>query len=217
MTLRYCLTTSPQTVKDYFGCESTVEFPPRHDIAPTQPVLLVRINERDARELMLARWGLVPAWVKDPREFKALFNARAETAIDLPSFRAAMTYRRCIIPADGFYAWSKGPGQKTRYLVCARNRSLLGFAALYEHWMGADGSEFDSVALLTTAAGRAIRHICERTPVILPHALIQGWLDARSVWDAARMLSPTDDLLEPVEASTASSKFGQVGGARTDD
>jgi putative SOS response-associated peptidase YedK len=219
MTLRYCLTSSPETVKDYFACESTIEFPPRLDIAPTQPVLLVRINERGARELMLARWGLVPAWVKDPRDFKALFNARAETAIELPSFRAAMTYRRCIIPADGFYAWSKDSRQKTRYLICARSRSLLGFAALYERWMGTDGSEFDSIALLTTASGRVIRHICERMPVILSHALIQDWLDARSVSarDAARMLTPTDDLLEPIEASTAFSKIGQVAGGKPVD
>src|SRR6516225_6412390 len=120
MTLRYCLTSSPETVKDYFACESTIDFPPRHDIAPTQPVLLTRINERGAREFMLARSGLVPAWAKDPREFKALFNARAETTIDRPSFRAAMAYRRSIIPANGFYAWSKVSRQKTRYLVCAR-------------------------------------------------------------------------------------------------
>ena len=100
---------------------SLTELPePRYNIAPTQPILTVAAaptrepgSNRPDREAHLARWGLLPSWVKDPKNFTLLINARGESVIDKPAFGAAMKYRRCLIPADGFYEW-KGdvPGRK---------------------------------------------------------------------------------------------------------
>src|SRR4051812_41187242 len=99
MCSRYNLTSPPEAVRAYFGHHNEAVFPPRYNIAPTQPVLIVRPDGRGRRELVLVRWGLIPSWAKDPRTFSTLINARAETAAEKPAFRAALSYRRCLVPA----------------------------------------------------------------------------------------------------------------------
>ena len=91
-------------------------FPPRYNVAPTQPVPIVRMVEGE-REFALVRWGLIPAWVKDPRGFSLLINARGESVLDKPAFRNAMKRRRCLFPADGFYEWKREGDRKRPYFV----------------------------------------------------------------------------------------------------
>ncbi|MEC9369120.1 MAG: SOS response-associated peptidase, partial [Pseudomonadota bacterium] len=101
MCSRYSLTSPPEAVRGYFGYVARPNFPPRFNIAPTQPVPIVRHAATVGRELVLVRWGLLPSWVKDPDTFTTLINARSETAAEKPSFRSAMRHRRCLFPADG--------------------------------------------------------------------------------------------------------------------
>ena len=141
MCSRYSLTSPPEAVRAYFRYDNEAVFPPRYNIAPSQPVAIVRDTHNGGRELALVRWGLIPSWVKGPREFRMMINARSETAAEKPSFRAAMRHRRCLVPTDGFYEWTGAAGAKRPHLVRLRECGPMGMAGIYEHWQGADGSE----------------------------------------------------------------------------
>src|SRR5690606_11871753 len=103
---RYTLISKPKVLRDLFECERPADYPPRFNIAPSQPVAIIRLVN-GKREFALVRWGLIPPWVKDPRSFSLLFNARGESVLDRPSYRNAMRRRRCLVPADGFYEWRR--------------------------------------------------------------------------------------------------------------
>ena len=201
MCSRYNLLAPREAVESYFGVGNADPFPPRYNIAPTQPVLIVRIGHADARELMLVRWGLIPSWAKDPARLSQLFNARAETAAEKPSFRGAMRHRRCLIPANGYYEWTGKAGARQPHLIRRPDSGLIAFAGLWESWLGADGSEIDTMAILTVAANAALAEIHDRMPAILAPEDFDAWLDVRSFRAemAAEMLRPApDDLLEHV-------------------
>jgi putative SOS response-associated peptidase YedK len=197
MCSRYSLTSPPEAVRAYFNCKTEADFPPRYNIAPSQPVAIVRLDSKGERELALVRWGLIPSWVKDPREFATLINARGETAAEKPSFRGAMRHRRCLVPADGFYEWTGEAGKKQPHLIRTKTGGPMAFAGLWEHWLGADGSEVDTMAIITTSANRTMRPIHDRMPVILAPAQFDLWLDAKGVAakDAALFLQPAPDSL----------------------
>ncbi|MEQ1670164.1 MAG: SOS response-associated peptidase [Hyphomicrobium sp.] len=179
MCSRYSLTSPPQAVRKMFQCEGAEDFPPRYNIAPTDPALIVRHSLRHARELVLVRWGLIPPWVKDPREFATLINARSETVAEKPSFRGAIRHRRCIVPTDGFYEWTGRPGAKQPHLIRLKRGTPFALAGLWEHWLGADGSELETMAILTTAANHDMAAIHDRMPVILNPPDYDRWLDCR--------------------------------------
>jgi putative SOS response-associated peptidase YedK len=209
MCSRYSLTSPPEAVRAYFGAKTVEAFPPRYNIAPSQPALIARLDARGERELTLVRWGLVPSWVKDPREFSMLINARSETAAEKPSFRAAMRHRRCLVPTDGFYEWTGKPGAKVPHLIRPRAQgraggTLMAMAGIHENWLGADGSEFQSMAILTTAGNATMAAIHDRMPVILAPDVFEIWLDCRSgsAEHVVDLLKPApDDLLEVIEVS----------------
>jgi putative SOS response-associated peptidase YedK len=203
MCSRYSLTSPHETVRSYFNYGNEHPFPPRYNIAPTDPAAIVRPGGRFARELVLVRWGLIPSWVKDPGAFTTLINARAETLMDKPSFRAAIKHKRCIIPANGFYEWTGSRGaKKPHYIHRAAWRAEepdetlppLAFAGLYEDWLGADGSEIDTMAIITVPANRVVSAVHDRMPAILQPEDFDAWLDVKSVRDeeAVRLLRPAD-------------------------
>ena len=119
MCSRFAVTSPPEAIRRYFEYRNLPNFPPRYNIAPTQPIAAVRIDAQGSRELVLLRWGLIPSWVKDPRDFTTLINARSETVLTKPSFRSAIRHRRCLIPADGFYEWKGARGNKKAFLINA--------------------------------------------------------------------------------------------------
>lgn len=204
MCSRYSLTSPPEAVRAYFGYTNEADFPPRYNIAPTQPVAIVRNRADGERELSLVRWGLVPSWVKDPREFTTLINARSETAATKPSFRAALRHRRCLVPADGFYEWSGPAGSKAPHLVRLARPGPFGIAGIYEHWQGADGSEIESMAILTVAANALMSRIHDRMPAIVPPERFGEWLDCRpgTAEGIEGLLRPApENLLEVIEVS----------------
>ena len=201
MCSRYSLTSPHEAVRAYFRTTRGHEYPPRYNIAPTQPVAIVRTGADHQRELALVRWGLIPGWVKNPNEFTTLLNARTETVLEKASFKVAMRHRRCLIPADAYYEWTGKAGSKRPHMVFRRDGGLMGIAGLWEHWMGADGSEMESMAMLTSAANGTTRTIHDRMPVILPESAFDTWLDVRNVRDreAYELLAPAPDDLLTIE------------------
>lgn len=180
---RFLLTSPPQAVHDLFGTVETPDFPPRYNIAPSQPIPVVLL-ESGERHIKLMRWGLIPSWVKDPRTFALLFNARADSVLDKPSFKNAMKRRRCLIPADGFYEWQSLGDRKKPFYIHPAKGGPIAFAGLYETWVGPNGEEVDTVAIVTTEASADLRAIHDRMPVVIAPDAFDLWLDCAKV-DAA--------------------------------
>jgi putative SOS response-associated peptidase YedK len=203
---RYVITSAPEAIRALFRYVEQPNFPPRYNIAPTQPIPIVRLGD-GARHFALVHWGLIPSWVKDPREFALLINARGDTVNVKPAFRNAMRRRRCLIPADGFYEWREsGSGRKQPYFIGARAGGPFAFAGLWECWTGPNGEEMEGAAIVTTEANRTLRPIHPRMPVILPPAAFDLWLDCTTVdaATAAALIAPAPDgLLEAYPVSTA--------------
>jgi putative SOS response-associated peptidase YedK len=201
---RFVITSAPEAVRRMLGYEEQPNFPPRYNIAPTQPVPVVHADQ-GARHFRLMRWGLIPSWVKDPKQFALLINARLEGIVDKPSFRAAMKYRRALIPADGFFEWQKQGKAKQPFLIRARDGAPFAFAALYETYTDKDGGEVDTAAIVTTAANATLAPIHERMPVIVPPENYEAWLDCAKIdakQAAALVGRAPDDFLEAVPIST---------------
>jgi len=194
---RYTLTSSPEALRALFAYAEQPNFPPRYNIAPTQPIPVVRLVD-GKRQFSLMRWGLLPSWVKDPTTFSLVINARGETAIDKPAFRAAMKRRRCLIPVDGFYEWRAGGARKQPYFIHAKTDAPLAFAGLWETWTGPNGEELDTAAIVTTTANRTLAPIHDRMPVIVAPEAFDLWLNAAEVdtATASALIAPApDDLL----------------------
>ncbi|HEX5211176.1 MAG TPA: SOS response-associated peptidase [Pseudolabrys sp.] len=202
---RYTLTASPEVLRALFAYVEQPNFPPRYNIAPTQPIGIVRLVDGQ-RAFALVRWGFLPSWVKDPKTISLLFNARGEGVIDKPAFRAAMKRRRCLIPADGFYEWQRTGERKQPFYVRAKSGVPLAFAGLWETWTGPNGEELDTAAIVTTRANKTLAPIHERMPVIVPPEAFDLWLNSNGVdaATAAALIAPAPDgLLEAYEISTA--------------
>lgn len=176
---RFVITSPPAAIRQVFGYAEQPNFPPRFNIAPTQPVPVV-ILDQGARHFRLMRWGLVPAWVKDPRKFTLLINARSETVQDKPAFKNAIRRRRCLIPADGYYEWHVSADRKRPYFIYRRDREPIGFAGLAETWVGPNGEEVDTVAIVTAPASPDLAVLHHRVPVTIAEDAFDRWLDCSS-------------------------------------
>jgi len=177
---RFSLSTDAEHVAEYFDLRGQFELMPRYNIAPTQPTPVVRAD-RDApqrhRELAMMHWGLIPRWAKDASIGKRLINARSETASEKPAFRNAMKYRRCLVPADGFYEWKKVGDRKQPHFIRFQEDRLMSFGGLWEHWQDEHGNEMESVTILTTAANELVAALHDRMPVIIEPPDFDAWLD----------------------------------------
>jgi putative SOS response-associated peptidase YedK len=204
---RYAIISVPEAMRRLFRYAEQPNFPPRYNVAPTQPVPVVRIAD-GARHFALMRWGLLPAWVKDPRSFTLLINARAETAHEKPAFRNAMKRRRCLIPADGFYEWRREGTRKQPFFIRRKDRAPFAFAGLWETWAGPGGEEMDTAAILTTQANETLRALHHRMPVIVPPEAFDLWLDegadARMI--ASLLVPAPNDQFELFAVSDAVNK-----------
>lgn len=215
---RFAITQAPDSIRAFFRYVEQPNFPPRYNIAPTQPVPVVRVDNGPggkARHFTLVRWGFLPGFVKDPKDFPLVINARSETVFDKPSFRNAMRRRRCIFIADAFYEWqreSKIKGRKQTlvpYLIRRRDGAPMGLAGLWENWIGPNGEEVETACILTTTANEVMAPIHHRMPVILEPEDFDAWLenDEVDVADAARLMrSAAADVLEAFEVSSAVNK-----------
>ncbi len=212
---RFGLDATWEELFDYYNLvrphETGEEMPPRYNIAPTQPIVMIGNGIDGKREGNLVRWGLVPNWVKDPKEFTLLINARSETAIEKPSFRTAMRHRRTIIPASGFYEWKRfGKGRKSHaFWVRPKNGGLVSFAGLMETWSDPNGSEIDTGCIITTAANSSFGEIHHRLPSVIHPQDFDRWLDCRTQEprEVVDLMKPVnDDYFEIIPVSDAVNK-----------
>ena len=202
---RYAVTSSPEAIRALFRYAELPNFPPRYNVAPTQPIAIVRLIDGQ-RHFALVRWGLLPSWVKDPRNFSLLINARGESVLDKPAFKNAMKRRRCLVPADGFYEWKRDGARNQPFFVRKKGGGPLAFAGLWETWTGPNGEELETAAIVTTNANATLAPIHERMPVVIPEDAFELWLNNEAVdaeTAAALIAPPPDDLLEAYEVSSA--------------
>jgi len=202
---RYCISSAPEAIRRLFRYIEQPNFPPRYNVAPTQPIPIVRMVDGQ-RHFALVRWGLIPSWVKDPKGFTLLINARGESVSEKPAFRAAMKRRRCLFPADGFYEWKRVGDAKRPYFAKLSSGGPLAFAGLWETWTGPNGEEMETAAIVTTSANRTLATVHDRAPVIVPPEAFEFWLDCRNVDEktAAAAIAPAPEgSMEVYEISTA--------------
>jgi putative SOS response-associated peptidase YedK len=193
---RYRLSRRKQIIEEHFDAVSgDEEWAPRYNIAPTQPVPVIRQNPREpVRELSLVRWGLIPSWAKDASA-AMMINARSETAAAKPALRDAMRFRRCLGPADGFYEWSRAGNTKQPYCFEVNDGELFAFGGLWDRWTEPSGKIVETCSILTTAPNAVTSAVHDRMPVILDPDGYDLWLDP-----GMRDPGAASDLLRPCDA-----------------
>jgi putative SOS response-associated peptidase YedK len=169
---RFTIRNRPDAVARAAGVgDGTFDFAPRFNVAPGEPILVFRTGEA-ARP----RWGLVPSWAKDPAIGNRMINARGETIAEKPSFRAAFRQRRCAIPADGFYEWTKRGPTRQPYFVRLAGDAPFAFAGLWERWRGPGGEALETCTIVTTSANALLAPLHDRMPVMLEPDRVPVWL-----------------------------------------
>ncbi len=237
---RYSLTTPLEAMRQVFDFSERPNLAPRVNIAPSQEVAAVRLGEGEGggRHLVALRWGLIPSWAKELGIGNRMINARAETIAEKPAFRAAFRYRRCLIPADGFYEWKTERGRKQPYRIVLESGAPFAFAGLWERWEGPKGgvaggeAAVESCTIVTTEANTRLQAIHHRMPVILAPETYDLWLDpatpgaqaqallrpAPSEWFTAYRVSPkinspaNDDpaLIAPLDEAEEADEAGEA-------
>ena len=180
---RYTLATpDPASIRARFPIGEAIEVRRRFNVAPTDDVLAVT-TDRDGRPRgELLRWGLVPGWAKAASLGAKLINARLETVAEKPAFRRAFERYRCLIVADGFYEWRRGPGggrsSKQPFHITRDDGAPFAFAGLWSTWHGDEDQRLRTCTIITRPANEAITSLHERMPVILEAEHEAAWLDA---------------------------------------
>ena len=194
---RFTLVASPELLAELFDLAEAPPLAPRFNIAPTQPVGLVRVDPHlKTLAWALTYWGLIPSWSKDPSIGARLINARAETVAAKRYFGAAFRRRRCLIPASGFFEWqAQGKGKQPFYIAPA-DGGIFAFAGLWEKWTGPDGSELESATILTVEPNELMAPIHNRMPLILAPEDYGVWL-GRGGDDTPAALAQLQHLFRP--------------------
>ena len=199
---RYLLTTPVDALGQLFRFTERPNLGPRYNIAPTQDVPIVRrTREGDGRELLMARWGLVPYWADDVKIGNRLINARAETIERTPAFREAYQRRRCLVPADGFFEWRKEGKTRQPLLIRRKDQEPFAFAGLWERWRQPDGQILRSCSVVTCPANELVAPVHDRMPVILDPGDFERWLDPEAADGRTLLLPCPPDWLEAYEVS----------------
>jgi putative SOS response-associated peptidase YedK len=201
---RYLITSTPEAMRQLFKYLEQPNFPPRYNVAPTQPIPIVRLHE-GKRQFALVRWGLIPAWVKDPKTFSLLLQARSDSVLDKPSFKNAM---KPPLPDPGrrLLRVEREDHARRPYLVRPKHGGPVAFAGLWESWMGPNGEEMETAVVITTEANKTLHPIHYRMPAVIAPEAFDFWLDCLRVDanTAAALLVPApEDLFEAYEISPA--------------
>jgi len=194
---RYRLSRRKELIEEYFDATPwDDDWSPRYNIAPTQAVPVIRQNPKEpVRELSLMKWGLIPHWSKDFSGAAGMINARSETASTKPAFRDSLKFRRCLIPADGFYEWKRTATSKQPYCFEVNEGELFAFAGLWDGWKDPNGNWIRTCSILTTTPNSVTSAVHDRMPVILDPDSYDLWLDPGM--NDAQVLS---ELLKPYDA-----------------
>jgi putative SOS response-associated peptidase YedK len=196
---RYRRSRRKQLVEEYFGAVSEEhDWNPRYNVAPSQPVLIIRQDAREpVRKVSAVRWGLIPSWSKDPSIGYKTINGRSERVATTPSFRDPFKSQRCLVPADGFYEWKRERKTKQPYCFEMNDGNLFAFAGLWDKWKSPQGEVVESCTILTTSPNPLLADIHDRMPVILSPDNYDLWLDPafQDTRSVSQMLKPFDPVL----------------------
>jgi len=204
---RASLTASPEEIEEAFGLSTTPVLQPRYNIAPSEPLLVVRSTEAGEREARLLRWGLMrpgSEYLKAPINLPIEHAARG-------AMRRTVRERRCIIPLTGFYEWKRAGKAKQPFNVRRRDGKVFGVAGLWDRLESGDGNDLESCVVLTTAANGVVSPIHDRMPVILDPASYGRWLlaPARGGPELVAAFEPlSEDLLESYPVSALVNRAG---------
>jgi putative SOS response-associated peptidase YedK len=200
-------------IAELFGAEPDPGLPDgSYNVAPTDPIRIVLVRD-GARRVAAAGWGFRPFW--RGREGAAgrepgWINARAETAPDSSAFGPALRASRCVIPADAFYEWDRGPRPPQPYAIGPSAGGLLALAGL---WTSADRGERSTAAILTTGPNQIMERLHHRMPVILAADDLDAWLAPETPLEhVVALMSPAPDAaLRVWPVSTAVNRVGTDG------
>ncbi len=201
---RYTFAADATEVAERFKITNII-FPlqPRYNIAPTQEVAAV-VREGENNYVVPLRWGLIPSWARELSFGARTFNARAETMATKASFKESFRFQRCLVLANGFFEWVKGP-VKIPYLFTISGGGIFAFAGLWASWTSPEGRIIKSCTIITTTANKIVSPLHDRMPVILPRQAEDQWLDHR-IYDLQvlqALLQPyPDDYLQVAQVST---------------
>ncbi|MCX2732168.1 SOS response-associated peptidase [Saccharopolyspora sp. NFXS83] len=224
---RYASTKDPAALAAEFDAADATGGGSRgadYNVAPTKQVpAVVRRHPRGAdgepdplrseRGIRLMRWGLVPKWAKNPKVGSRMINAKAETVTSKPAFRTAAKYRRCLLPADGWYEWKRAGERKQPYFMTFPDDASLAMAGIWETWhdpAAAEGTPpLVTCSVLTTAAIGALTEVHDRMPLVLPAARWDDWLDPDRA-EITGLLGPSRELVDALELRPVSSTVNDV-------
>lgn len=195
---------SLEPLVEIFGEVVLEDLPQPHNVVTNQQVLVIRKNGEGNRTSMMG-WGLIPSWAGDPSIGNRMLYVRCETVHDKPAVRSAIRFRRCVIPANGYFERRGERGRKNPLYVRMKDESIMGFAGIWNHWKTPDDGILEFCSILTTNSNRLLQTIHDRMPVILHPKEYEIWLD-RDITDPERLrilYQPYPaDLLEMVSVSS---------------
>jgi putative SOS response-associated peptidase YedK len=212
---RFALYSNLEQVKEAFQVQQVRWEPPAsYNVAPTHEVAVVVRRDGD-NTLEKMRWGLIPAWAKDPGIGSRMINARVETLGEKPSFKRPLKGQRCMVVADGFFEWAKTEQGKQPMFIRAKAGQPFGFAGLYDVWRSPEGETVTSCTIVTTRANEFMQAIHDRMPLILPQPHQAAWLDATTpdieAWLAALAPYPGSEMQAyPVSRRVNSPQYNDV-------
>ena len=146
---------------------------------------VITADESGQRHMELMKWGLVPAWAKDPSIGYKLINARDDTIFEKPMWRGLVLKKRALIPADGFYEWKRlpedGKERKQPFYIHPKQSDIFSFAGVWETWKDVEGKELKTYSIITTAPNEEMSSVHNRMPVILHPEDEASWLEPSKV------------------------------------
>lgn len=174
---RFAFHVTSEELAKYFGLPEDIALPARFNVAPSQPVPVVRLNREGEAKLSEIRWGLIPFWAKDKAIGARMINARAETVGQKPAYRAPFRRRRCLVLASGFYEWQATPAGKVPNYFSHEAGAPLAFAGLWDRWQEPEGEAVDSCTIVTVPAQGAVKPVHHRMPLLIGESQQRGWID----------------------------------------
>ena len=202
---RFTLYITAEELASHYDLRTIPATEARYNIAPSQQINIIKGT---SEELTLAsmRWGLIPHWAKDEKIGYKLINARAETISEKPSFRSAFKFRRCLVPASGFYEWKREGSHKQPYYFQVKDTPLFSMAGIWESWKAPDGQIIESCSIITTEANNVVSEVHDRMPVIINQDSYNHWFEGLECQDLLQPYISSGMTMYPVSERVNSPK-----------
>lgn len=190
---RFAVTLPPQAMAQLFGSNDLPNFGPNFNITPTSQIPMIAVGKAGDNRIIMARWGLMPQWMQKDPQTGPLFNARAETIFEKPSFAKAVQKHRCLIPADGYYEWVKEDDGKQPFFIHKNDNTPMAFGGIWE-MKKQDDEILISCSIITNEAEGEMKQLHNRTPLIMPKSEWQNWINPHTETEIVKKLLFNNDI-----------------------